>query len=103
MTDLNPNPLQKYMRHPELYIKVPSNGYFNYENTYPFSSNNEIGISPMTTQDELLLKTPDALLNGESIAKVIQSCAPNITDTFDVPMNEKNPAGGAGFMDRVIP
>ncbi|KKN00701.1 hypothetical protein LCGC14_1135010 [marine sediment metagenome] len=88
MTDLNPNPLQKYMRHPELYIKVPSNGYFNDEDTYPFSSNNEIGIAPMTTQDELLLKTPDALLNGESIAKLIESCVPGIKNVRNLPISD---------------
>lgn len=88
MTDLNPNPLQKYMRHPELYIKVPSKGYFNNEDTYPFSTNNEIGISPMTTQDELLLQTPDALLNGESIAKLIESCVPGIKDVRNLPMTD---------------
>lgn len=88
MTDLNPNPLQKYMRHPELYIKVPSNGYFNDENTYPFSVNNEIGIAPMTTQDELLLKTPDALLNGESIAKLIESCVPGIKNVRNLPISD---------------
>lgn len=88
MTDLNPNPLQKYMRHPELYIKVPSNGYFNDEDTYPFSTNNEIGIAPMTTQDELLLKTPDALLNGESIAKLIESCVPGIKNVRNLPISD---------------
>lgn len=88
MTDSNPNPLQKYMRHPELYIKVPSNGYFNNEGTYPFSTNNEIGIAPMTTQDELLLKTPDALLNGESIAKLIESCVPGIKNVRDLPITD---------------
>ena len=88
MTDLNSNPLQKYMRHPELYIRVPSKGYFNDEDTYPFSANDEIGIAPMTTQDELLLKTPDALLNGESIAKLIESCVPGIKNVRDLPISD---------------
>lgn len=88
MTDLNSNPLQKYMRHAELYLKVPSKGYFNNKDVYPFSTNNEIGIAPMTTQDELLLKTPDALINGESIAKLIESCVPGIKNVRDLPISD---------------
>ena len=32
----------------------------------------------MTTKDELLLKNPDALLNGEAVASLIQSCVPEV-------------------------
>lgn len=38
----------------------------------------------MTGMDEILLKTPDALLTGESTVKVIQSCCPNIVDGWDI-------------------
>ena len=39
----------------------------------------------MTARDEILLKTPDALLNGQGIIDVIQSCCPNITDAWQMP------------------
>ena len=32
----------------------------------------------MTAKDEIMLKNPDALLNGEAVAQVIVSCVPNI-------------------------
>ena len=39
----------------------------------------------MTAKDELLFKTPDALLNGTSTVEVIKSCAPNIKDPWKMP------------------
>ena len=47
--------------------------------------NGEIGIFPMTARDELVLKTPDALLNGASTVEVINSCVPAITDAWEIP------------------
>jgi hypothetical protein len=38
----------------------------------------------MTGMDEIMVKTPDALLNGEATAHVIQSCCPSITDARDI-------------------
>jgi hypothetical protein len=38
----------------------------------------------MTGMDEILLKTPDALLSGESTVKVIESCIPGIKNAWDV-------------------
>lgn len=80
------NPLQKYMRHADTYVRIPSNGYFNEDDTYPFSPNREIGIAAMTAYDELLLKTPDAMLNGESIVKIIESCVPGIRNVRLLPI-----------------
>ena len=42
--------------------------------------NGELAIFPMTTKDELMLKNPDALLNGEAVANLIKSCVPEIKD-----------------------
>ena len=39
----------------------------------------------MTTKDEIILRTPDALLNGESVVQVIESCCPNIKDAWKMP------------------
>jgi hypothetical protein len=40
----------------------------------------------MTGMDEIILKTPDALLSGESTVSVIKSCCPNINNGWDVSM-----------------
>jgi hypothetical protein len=40
----------------------------------------------MTAKDELAFKTPDALLNGQAMVDVIQSCFPNIKNAWVAPM-----------------
>ena len=67
------NPLQAYLRVPKLYVILPSRG--NWGNPATASKiSGEIPIYPLTSMDELLLRNPDALLNGESLIRVIQSC-----------------------------
>ena len=39
----------------------------------------------MTIKDELTMKTPDALMNGSSMADLVTSCCPNIRDPWSVP------------------
>jgi pterin-4a-carbinolamine dehydratase len=39
----------------------------------------------MTAKDELAFKTPDALMNGQAIVDVIQSCIPSIKDAWKTP------------------
>lgn len=45
----------------------------------------ELPVYAMTAKDELILKTPDALMNGQATVEVIQSCIPNIKDAWRVP------------------
>ncbi len=74
------NPLQKYMRTEKLYVSLPSRGHYYDKSVIEMTSNDEIGIMPMTAMDEISLNTPDALLNGEGIRKAIMSCAPGVKD-----------------------
>ena len=39
---------------------------------------------PMTAKDEIKFKTPDALMNGQGVVDVIQSCIPAIKDAWQV-------------------
>jgi hypothetical protein len=48
------------------------------------SKTGELGVMPMTAKDEIRFKTPDALMNGEAVVDVIQSCVPNIKDAWQV-------------------
>lgn len=79
------NPLAKHFRQPSLYIKLPSKGSHWPEGTLDMPLNNEIGIMPMSTKDEITLRTPDALLNGQGVVDVIQSCCPAIKDAWQMP------------------
>lgn len=79
------NPLAKHFRRPSIYYKLPSNGRFYPEGSLDLPVTGEIPIYPMTTADEITLKTPDALINGSGIVSVIQSCCPNILDPWKMP------------------
>lgn len=77
------NPLQQYFRQPKIYISLPSQGVFNAPGTVDGDVTN-MPVYGMTGLDEILIKTPDALLNGEATVKVIESCCPNIKNGWEV-------------------
>jgi hypothetical protein len=79
------NPLSKHFRRPVIYFKLPSGGKFWPEGALNLPVNGEIPVYPMTTADEVTLKTPDALMNGMGVVSVIQSCCPNIVDAWKTP------------------
>ena len=85
METQRPNPLAKHFRQPAIYLKLPSDGQWWGENALDMPANRELPIYPMSTKDEILLRTPDALLNGQGIVDVIQSCCPNIKDAWRMP------------------
>jgi hypothetical protein len=81
----NVNPLASLMRQPKVYIKLPSNGKYWADGSIEFTETGEFPVYSMTARDELLLKTPDALMNGQAIVDVIQSCIPNIKNAWEMP------------------
>ena len=79
----NSNPLNKYFRQAALYVSLPS------KTNYPphvvaQSQTGELGVMPMTAKDEIRFKTPDALMNGQGVVDVIQSCCPEIKDAWQI-------------------
>ena len=79
------NPLSNYYRQPKLYIKLPSKGAFYPQGALDVAENGDYAVYAMTAKDELLLKTPDALLSGESTVQVIKSCMPSILNPWAMP------------------
>jgi hypothetical protein len=79
------NPLAKHFRQPAIYLTLPSNGAYWPDGSLELTMNNQVAVYPMTTRDEIMLRTPDALLNGESVVQVIQSCCPQIKDAWKMP------------------
>ena len=79
------NPLMSHMRQPKIYIKLPSQGKYWANGSLNVSVTGEYPVYSMTAKDELILKTPDALLNGQGVVSVIQSCMPNIVDAWACP------------------
>jgi len=82
---LKQNPLMQYMRQPKIYIKLPSGGAFWDPGTITIPENKELPVYSMTAKDELTFKTPDALMNGQGVVEVIQSCIPNIKNAWKIP------------------
>lgn len=72
------NPLSKYFRKPGIHQALPTKGQFFDEGEVEFSANNEVAVFPMTAADEIVVKNPDMLLNGEALEKLFQSCVPAI-------------------------
>lgn len=79
------NPLSGFMRQPKIYIKLPSNGAHWLRGSLNFPENGNFPVYSMTAADEITFKTPDALLNGQAVVDVIQSCIPNILDAWQCP------------------
>ncbi len=79
------NPLAGFFRQPGIHITLPSRGYFNSEDDFTFTQSNELPVYPMTGKDEIILKSPDALLNGHAIIEVIKSCVPGIHNPLTLP------------------
>ena len=79
----NANPLNKYFRQPAIYVSLPSKTDYPPE-VVTKSSTGEIGIMPMTAKDEIRFKTPDALMNGQGVVDVIESCVPDINDAWQI-------------------
>jgi hypothetical protein len=78
------NPLQKYRRQPKIYVNLPSNG--NYYSPGVLNGDaSSMPIYAMTGMDEIIMKTPDALFNGEATAQLIESCCPYINSGKLVP------------------
>ena len=79
------NPLKQYFRQPSNYIRLPSGGKYYPEEAIDFPENQEVAVYPMTARDEILLKTPDALINGQAVIEIIRSCVPNIKNPWVMP------------------
>ena len=79
------NPLMQFMRQPKIYIRLPSGGEWWPTGSINWPESGELAVYSMTAKDELMFKTPDALMNGQAIVDVIQSCIPDIKNAWECP------------------
>ena len=75
----------KHFRQPAIYLTLPSKGAYWPDGSIDLNMNGQVAVYPMTTKDEIIIRTPDALLNGESVVQIIQSCCPQIKDAWKMP------------------
>ena len=83
---MSDNPLKSYVRTPKLQVLLPSRGKWGDTETAS-KITGEIPVYPMTSKDEVMIKNPDALLNGESVASVLRSCT-GIENVYDLTNND---------------
>jgi hypothetical protein len=79
------NPLKAHFRQPAIYISLPSGGKFWPEGSLNMPVTGELPVYSMTAADEILLLTPDALINGDATVKLIENCLPNIVNANQTP------------------
>jgi len=79
------NPLISFMRQPKIFIRLPSNGDYWPAGSLEISETGEYPVYSMTAKDELMLKIPDAVMNGQAVVEVLQHCMPNIKNAWLIP------------------
>lgn len=75
------NPLKQYFRRPAIHIKLPSGTDYE-RDIIDFPATGELPVYPMTANDEITARTPDALFNGSAVVSIIQSCIPSIKNPW---------------------
>jgi hypothetical protein len=77
---LENNPLRQYFRRPSIYFKLPSGGRGYPPGIVNVPENGELPVYPMTAIDEMTVRTPDGLFNGDAINLLIKSCIPAVLE-----------------------
>lgn len=75
---MSDNPLAAYFRGADVHQVLPSKGQFFDKGEIELAINGEVAVMPMTAADEIILKNPDALLNGDALERLFKSCVPAI-------------------------
>ena len=79
------NPLLQRVRMPGQRFTLPSGGlFYNNGELDPSCVNGELEVQPMTMVDDLVLKTPDKILNGDGMVEVIQRCVPQVLKPWEL-------------------
>lgn len=84
-TNATQNPLLMRAQIPGETFQLPSKGLLYTNNELDDTViDGEIMVNPMVTMDEILLKTPDRLLNGTGIVEVFKHCIPQVKKPLDL-------------------
>ena len=78
------NPLAQYFRTPGVHQVLPTQGRYFPAGEIDLAINGEVAVLPMTAGDEIVLKNPDALLNGDALERLFKSCVPAIKNPRNI-------------------
>jgi T4 bacteriophage base plate protein len=84
----NNNPLKDYFRIVKMHIRLASAKDYYDSSIVEVNEFGEVGIFPMTGKDELILKNPSGLLNGEAIVSLLNSCVPAVKKPQELLSND---------------
>ena len=79
--------LANHRRQPKIYIDIPSQLRFVKDGTTS-SSFKDVPVYSMTGADELMMKNPEALLNGSATMNLIKSCIPSIVNPGQISVTD---------------
>lgn len=78
-------PLENYFRQPQLSMSLPSQGRYWPAGSVANVATGEHPVYAMTARDEIVMKQPDALMNGQATIDVIKSCVPSLLNPWHMP------------------
>ena len=76
---MNENPLKQYYRQPALYLKLPTLGMWYDPSDVKLTDEKEVAIYGLSAIDDIMLNTPDAMLNGQALENVVKNCVPSVS------------------------
>jgi len=88
VNETDSNPLSQYFRHTKLELDLPSAGKFYPKGALKTNNDGTVNVMAMTARDEIIMKSPEGLLSGNSIAETISSCIPYIMDPWEMPAHD---------------
>jgi len=74
---------------PGVYVSLPSKGKW-YTGNLELSADGEVEVFALKAKDELRLKSPDALFNGEALISVLENVVPGIPHITEMPLADQN-------------
>jgi len=77
------NPLQQFFRQPKIFVNLPSQGIYNKPGTLQ-GDLTAMPVYGMSGMDEIIIKTPDALMTGQSTATILESCCPTVKNAWEL-------------------
>ena len=75
---MSQNPLQQFFRQPALYMNLPTKGRWYTPDVVETTEDKQIAVYPLSALNDIMLNTPDAMLNGQALESVCKDCAPSI-------------------------
>jgi hypothetical protein len=75
---MSTNPLQQFFRQPSVYLRLPTGGRWYTTDVVETTEDCELAVYPLSAMNDIMLNTPDAMLNGQALENVIRDCAPGI-------------------------